>query len=94
VSASDRQASTAGYTEQHATPEEWDEWLMLYDNRDSVAGAYATLLSVWPADWPGWRELNESILRRWSPAGLRYIKEKALKSWPKRSNLDRARRLI
>jgi hypothetical protein len=30
-------------------------------------------------DWPGWRELNEAILRRWSPAGLRYIKEKAWK---------------
>jgi hypothetical protein len=64
---------------QHATPEEWDEWLTLYGNRESVAGAYATLLDVWPMDWPGWRELNESILRRWSPAGLRYIKEKAWK---------------
>jgi hypothetical protein len=67
-------------TEQHATPEEWDEWLTLYASRDEVARSYAVLLtSEWPADWPGWRELNEAILRRWSPAGLRYIKEKAWK---------------
>jgi hypothetical protein len=76
--ASGRDAHVAAQS-QHATPEEWDEWLTLYENRDVVAGAYAQLLGEFDAEWVGWRELHEAILRRWSPAGLRYIKEKAWK---------------
>ena len=71
--------SSGGGAPQHATAEEWDEWLALYASRDEVAGAYAVLLGEFPVEWVGWRELNEAILRRWSPAGLRYIKEKAWK---------------
>lgn len=77
-SPTDRDEQAAA-SEQHATPEEWDEWLTLYENRDAVAHAYAQLLGEFDAEWVGWRELNEAILRRWSPAGLRYIKEKAWK---------------
>lgn len=54
----------------------WDEWLTLFANRDEVAAEYASCLAR-GADWPHWRAFNGAILRRWSPAGLRYIKEKA-----------------
>lgn len=62
-----------------------DEWLMLFANRDEVADAYATALRLHGPDWQHWREWNEAILRRWSMAGLRYIKTKAwnLASGPK-----------
>ena len=55
----------------------WDEWLSLFANRDEVAQEYADTLRMTGVDWGGWRSFNAAILRRWSPAGLRYIKEKA-----------------
>jgi hypothetical protein len=57
----------------------YDEWLTLFASRNEVADAYADLLSAYGADWRGWSPINEAILRRWSPYGLRYIKEKAWK---------------
>lgn len=79
MSADRQHDQAAATTDQWATPEEWDEWLTLYDNRDLVATEYAALLRFYAHDWPGFKELNGAILRRWSPAGLRYIKEKAWK---------------
>ena len=55
----------------------WDEWLSLFANRDDVAREYAACLSVYGSEWPQWSGFNAAILRRWSPAGLRYIKDKA-----------------
>jgi hypothetical protein len=62
----------------HRTPvrdQGWDEWIALFANRDEVAHEYADLLvSYRETDWPA---LNAAILRRWSPAGLAYIKQRA-----------------
>lgn len=60
----------------------WDEWLSLFANRNEVAEEYASQMRQLGAgfsEWPGWREFNAAILRRWSPAGLAYIKERAWK---------------
>jgi hypothetical protein len=56
----------------------WDEWLRLFANRNEVAEEYAKMLRRWglSADYRG---VNEAILQRWSPAGLKYIKTRAWK---------------
>ena len=62
-----------------ATTNEWDEWLSLFANHNEVAEEYASWLRAYGADWQQASKFNEAILRRWSPAGLRYIKERAWK---------------
>jgi hypothetical protein len=57
----------------------WDEWLTFYANRNDVAEGYAQALRWFGPTWKEWKPLNEAILRRWSPAGLRYIKTRAWK---------------
>ena len=52
---------------------EWDEWVSLFATRDELSREY---LGHAPEAYSA---LNAAILRRWSPAGLRYIKEKAWK---------------
>lgn len=54
-----------------------DEWLLLFASRDEVAEAYALMLLTHSSGWTYWREINDAILRRWSPYALRYIKTKA-----------------
>jgi hypothetical protein len=61
------------------TPEEWDEWLSLFANRNEAAEEYADLICRNGPQWSGYKPFNEAILRRWSMAGLRYIKERAWK---------------
>lgn len=61
------------------TPAQIDGWLGLFATRDEFAEEYAFLLLDEPPEWEGWKVINESILRRWSPNALRYIKEKAWK---------------
>lgn len=56
-----------------------DEWLLLFANRNEVAQEYAELLVANGPTWPGWKQINDAISRRWSMAGLRYIKERAWK---------------
>ena len=56
-----------------------DEWVALFASRDEMADEYASALRAMPHDWDRWPDFNAAILRRWSPAGLRYIKEKAWK---------------
>ena len=56
-----------------------DEWVSLYSSRNDLAWDYLDLLRTLPADSLTWKVLNEAIVRRWSLAGLRYIKEKAWK---------------
>ncbi len=58
---------------------EWDEWISLFANRNEVAEEYARWLRAYGKDWTQSVKFNEAILRRWSPAGLRYIKERAWK---------------
>ena len=58
---------------------EWDEWISLFANRNEVAEEYARWLRAYGKDWTQAAKFNEAILRRWSPAGLRYIKERAWK---------------
>lgn len=72
-------AGSAASVVQHATPEEWDEWLTLYASRNDLAETYAAWLRLEDSAWPGWAEFNAAILRRWSPAALRYVKERAWK---------------
>jgi hypothetical protein len=55
----------------------WDEWVALFANRDEMADKYADLLMRYEPTWKKWPTLNLAILDRWSPAGLRYIKQKA-----------------
>lgn len=59
--------------------EEHDEWLLLFANRNEVAQEYAELLVSNGPLWPGWKQINAAIMRRWSIAGLTYIKERAWK---------------
>ena len=40
---------------------------------------YADLMRSNGLAWNGYKPIDEAILRRWSPAGLRYIKERAWK---------------
>lgn len=61
------------------TDQDYDEWVSLYANRDELAEEYAALLRTNGATWPGWEMLNRAIIRRWSMAALRYIKDKAWK---------------
>jgi hypothetical protein len=56
----------------------WDEWVRLFASRDELVPEYAQMLRGWGPD-ADWRGVNSSIIRRWSPAGLRYIKTKAWK---------------
>jgi hypothetical protein len=63
----------------HECEQEWDKWLSLFASRNEVAIEYARMLKLRGASWTGWGYVNKAILRRWSPAGLRYIKEKAWK---------------
>lgn len=56
-------------------------------NRDSVALTYAmAMASSEPTDW---KAVNESIMKRWSVSGLKYIKERA---WKLREEKARAAR--
>ena len=71
--ASDRDSQTA------ASSSEWDEWIALHANRNEVAENYAIGLRTHGPSWPRWKDVNAAILRRWSPAGLAYIKERAWK---------------
>jgi hypothetical protein len=57
----------------------YDEWLRLFANRNDVADVYATGLRYQGVAWDGWQNINAAILRRWSPAGLKYIKTRAWK---------------
>ena len=77
--ATRRRERAAATSRDRAPAAYWDEWLRLFANRDEVAEEYADVLRSTGVDWGGWREFNAAILRRWSPAGLRYIKEKAWK---------------
>lgn len=61
------------------TRTDWMEWLRLFANRDEVATAYADLMGIYPVTWDGWRDLNLSIIDRWSSGALIYIKQKAWK---------------
>ena len=63
--------------EQSAYEQAMDEWVALFANRDEMAVEYATCLRDLPPEWDRWNDLNAAILRRWSMAGLRYIKTKA-----------------
>jgi len=56
-----------------------DEWVRLFANRDDLSEEYAVLLRRNGAMWDGWEVLNRAILRRWSMAGLHYIKRRAWK---------------
>lgn len=56
-----------------------DDWIRLFANRNDLAEEYATMLRRNGPSWGGWREINEAILRRWSMAGLKYIKTRAWK---------------
>lgn len=58
---------------------EWDEWIGLHATRNEVAANYALGLRHHGMSWPHWKDVNAAILRRWSPAGLAYIKERAWK---------------
>jgi hypothetical protein len=55
----------------------WDEWLSLFANRNEVATEYARMIRLHGLEWGGYRFVNEAILRRWSLAGLEYIKNRA-----------------
>jgi len=56
----------------------YDEWVHLFANRDEMAEEYARQLpGGGSTGW--WAELNAAIMRRWSPAGLAYIKTRAWK---------------
>lgn len=72
----DRSAATTLSPEYEA---QWDEWLTLFANRNEVAEWYAASLRTRGAEWDTFQYLNRAILRRWSPAGLKYIKERAWK---------------
>jgi len=54
-----------------------DEWVALFASRDEMADEYASCLRMMSPEWDRWPDINAAILRRWSPAGLRYIKQKA-----------------
>ena len=56
-----------------------DELVSLFASRDDVAEEYAACLTTYPAHWDRWSDFNGAILRRWSPAGLRYVKDKGWK---------------
>lgn len=58
---------------------EADEWLRLFASRDEVVEWYAQTLALLSAGWPGWPNVNAAIVKRWSLAGLRYIKTEAWK---------------
>lgn len=63
--------------EASAYEQAMDEWVALFASRDDMAQEYADCLRDFPPDWDRWPDFNGAILRRWSPAGLRYIKTKA-----------------
>ena len=59
---------------------EMDEWLSLFANRNEVAEEYARALRIHGVNGSyDYAPFNHAILRRWSPAGLRYITERAWK---------------
>ena len=62
------------------TEQDYDEWIALFANRNEMAEEYAVLMSANGMKWEGYKLINEAILRRWSMAGLRYIKERAWKA--------------
>lgn len=61
------------------TPAEWDEWVLLFASRNELAEEYAVLMRRHGLHWSGYEPINRAILRRWSMAGLRYIKTRAWK---------------
>lgn len=69
--ASDAQAPDAA--------SEWDEWIGLHATRNEVAENYAIGLRTHGMSWSHWSDVNAAILRRWTPSGLAYIKERAWK---------------
>jgi hypothetical protein len=58
---------------------EWDDWITLHATRNEVAANYALALIAHGTGWEHWADVNAAILRRWTPSGLRYIKERAWK---------------
>ena len=58
---------------------DYDAWLRLFANRNELAEEYARMLRHNGTSWPGWKDVNAAILRRWSLAGLKYIKTRAWK---------------
>ncbi len=63
--------------ELSAFEQSMDEWVALFASRDEMAVEYGSCLRQFTADWDRWPDFNAAILRRWSPAGLEYIKRKA-----------------
>lgn len=61
------------------TDEEYDDWIRLFANRNEVAEEYAKLMRWHGTTWKGYAPINQAILRRWSMAGLKHIKERAWK---------------
>jgi hypothetical protein len=61
------------------TDADYDDWVASYRNRDEVAADYAALIRAHGSAWEEWRPLNNAIIRRWSLAGLVYIKTQAWK---------------
>ena len=61
------------------TEADWDDWLSLFANRNEVAAVYAEMLRSHAAGSGVYASVNQAIVRRWSMAGLRYIKERAWK---------------
>jgi len=63
-----------------ASEHEMDEWLSLFANRNEVAEEYARALRIHGLSGSyDYGPFNQAILRRWSMAGLKYIKERAWK---------------
>lgn len=54
-----------------------DWWVSSFSSRDKMAVEYQSMLLTFSGDWDRWAGLNAAIVRRWSPAGLEYIKRKA-----------------
>lgn len=62
-----------------ATDQDHDEWVALFANRNDLAEEYAVMIRSYGVEWDGYEAINGAILRRWSPAGLVYIKTRAWK---------------
>lgn len=62
-----------------ATDEDHDAWLRLFANRNEVAEEYAVLVRRNGMQWDGYAKINQAIVRRWSMAGLKYVKDRAWK---------------
>ena len=59
------------------TVHRWSGGVEAPPTRDEVAVEYVSLIRANGTTWTGYAEINKAIMRRWSMAALRYIKEKA-----------------